>query len=139
MKIKGIEHIGIAVSSLAENAPFWKDVLGLDHSGVETVESEKVTTDIYNTGRGKIELLEAMGEDSTIAKYIEKRGQGVHHICLEVEDIHGAIAELQEKDITVIYNNPKVGAEGFLVTFIHPKSTGGVLVELAQRPDASLE
>lgn len=134
MKIKGIEHIGIAVSSLAENAPFWKEVLGLDHAGVEAVESEKVTTDIYNTGRGKIELLEAMGEDSTIAKYIENRGQGVHHICLEVEDIHGAIAELKEKDITVIYNEPKIGAEGFLVTFVHPKSTGGVLVELAQRP-----
>jgi len=133
MKIKGIEHIGIAVSSLAENAPFWKYVLGLDHSGTESVESEKVTTDIYNTGKGKIELLEAMNEDSTIAKYIEKRGQGIHHICFEVEDIYGAIAELKEKNITVIYDEPKVGAEGFLVTFIHPKSTGGVLVELAQR------
>jgi|TARA_B100000959_G_scaffold281475_1_gene345610 methylmalonyl-CoA epimerase len=134
MKIKGIEHIGIAVNSLAENAPFWKHVLGLDHSGTEAVESEKVTTDIYNTDRGKIELLEAMSEDSTIAKYIDKRGEGVHHICLEVDDIHEAIAELQEKDINVIYNEPKMGAEGFLVTFIHPKSTGGVLVELAQLP-----
>jgi methylmalonyl-CoA epimerase len=134
MKIKGIEHIGIAVNSLAENAPFWKHVLGLDHSGTEAVESEKVTTDIYNTDRGKIELLEAMGEDSTITKYIDKRGEGVHHICLEVDDIHEAIAELQEKDINVIYNEPKMGAEGFLVTFIHPKSTGGVLVELAQLP-----
>ncbi len=134
MKIKGIEHIGIAVNSLAENAPFWKHVLGLDHSGTEAVQSEKVTTDIYNTDRGKIELLEAMGEDSTITKYIDKRGEGVHHICLEVDDIHEAIAELQEKDINVIYNEPKMGAEGFLVTFIHPKSTGGVLVELAQLP-----
>tara|TARA_B100001971_G_scaffold36186_2_gene31213 strand:+ start:11024 stop:11431 length:408 start_codon:yes stop_codon:yes gene_type:complete len=134
MKIKGIEHIGIAVNSLAENAPFWKHVLGLDHSGTEAVQSEKVTTDIYNTDRGKIELLEAMSEDSTIAKYIDKRGEGVHHICLEVDDIHEAIAELQEKDINVIYNEPKMGAEGFLVTFIHPKSTGGVLVELAQLP-----
>jgi methylmalonyl-CoA epimerase len=134
MKIKGIEHIGIAVNSLTENAPFWKHVLGLDHSGTEAVQSEKVTTDIYNTDRGKIELLEAMSEDSTIAKYIDKRGEGVHHICLEVDDIHEAIAELQEKDINVIYNEPKMGAEGFLVTFIHPKSTGGVLVELAQLP-----
>ncbi len=133
MKIKGIEHIGIAVNSLAEDAPFWKHILGLDHSGTETVESEKVSTDIYNTGKGKIELLEAMNEDSTIAKYIEKRGQGIHHICFEVEDIHETIAELKEKNITVIYDKPKVGAEGFLVTFIHPKSTGGVLVELAQR------
>ena len=133
MKIKGIEHIGIAVNSLVDDAPFWKHVLGLNHSGTEAVESEKVTTDIYDTGRGKIELLEAMNADSTIAKYIEKRGAGVHHICFEVIDIHEAISELKEKNITVIYDEPKIGAEGFLITFIHPKSTGGVLVELAQR------
>ncbi len=133
MKIKGIEHIGIAVNSLTENAPFWKHVLGLNHSGSEAVEAEKVTTDIYDTGRGKIELLEAMNADSTIAKYIEKRGAGVHHICFEVDNIHEAISEMQEKNITVIYDEPKIGAEGFLITFIHPKSTGGVLVELAQR------
>ena len=134
MKIKGIEHIGIAVNSLTENAPFWKHVLGLNHSGTEAVESEKVTTDIYDTGRGKIELLEAMDEDSTIAKFIEKHGADVHHICFEVDDIHKAIIELKKNNITVIYDEPKVGAEGFLITFIHPKSTGGVLVELAQRP-----
>lgn len=133
MKIKGIEHIGIAVNSLAEDAPFWKHILGLDHTGTETVDSEKVTTDIYDTGRGKIELLEAMSNDSTIAKYIDKRGAGVHHICFEVDDIHKAIVELKENNITVIYNEPKVGAEGYLVTFIHPKSTGGVLVELAEK------
>jgi len=133
MKIKGIEHIGIAVNSLAENAPFWKHVLGLNHSGTETVESEKVTTDIYNTGQGKIELLEVMNADSSIAKFIEKRGAGVHHICFEVDDIHKTISELIKKDIEVIYEDPKVGAEGFLVTFIHPKSTGGVLVELAEK------
>ncbi len=133
MKIKGIEHIGIAVESLAKDSPFWKHILNLEQKGTETVASEGVITDIYDTGRGKIELLEAMGEDSTIAKYIQKRGAGVHHICLEVEDIHEAIVELKEKDITIIYDEPKVGAEGFLVTFIHPKSTGGVLVELAQQ------
>ncbi len=132
MKIKGIEHIGIAVKSLNENAPFWKYVLGLGHSGTETVETEKVITDIYNTGRGKIELLEALDQDSTIANFIEKRGAGVHHICLEVEDVKEAIGELKDQGIDVIYAEPKVGAEGFLVTFIHPKSTGGVLVELAQ-------
>ena len=71
--------------------------------------------------------------DSTIAKYIDKRGAGVHHICFEVDDIHKAIIELKENNITVIYNEPKVGAEGYLVTFIHPKSTGGVLVELAEK------
>lgn len=134
MKIKGIEHIGIAVNSLAEDAPFWKHVLGLNHSGTETVDSEKVTTDIYETGRGKIELLEALGKDSPVSKFLKKRGAGVHHICLEVEDLKEAISELIENDIEVIYKEPKIGAEGFLVTFIHPQSTGGVLVELAQLP-----
>ena len=85
------------------------------------------------TGRGKIELLEAIGKDSTIARYLEKRGAGVHHVCFEVEDIHLSIEELIDKGIEVIYKEPKIGAEGFLVTFIHPKSTGGVLVELAQQ------
>ena len=133
MKIKGIEHIGIAVESLAKDSPFWKHILNLEQKGKETVASEGVLTDIYETGRGKIELLEAMGEDSKIAKYLEKRGAGVHHVCFEVEDIHLSIEELIDKGIEVIYKEPKIGAEGFLVTFIHPKSTGGVLVELAQQ------
>jgi len=133
MKIKGIEHIGIAVESLAKDSPFWKHILNLEQKGKETVASEGVLTDIYETGRGKIELLEAIGKDSTIAKYLEKRGAGVHHVCFEVEDIHLSIEELIDKGIEVIYKEPKIGAEGFLVTFIHPKSTGGVLVELAQQ------
>ena len=133
MKIKGIEHIGIAVESLAKDSPFWKHILNLEQKGKETVASEGVLTDIYETGRGKIELLEAIGKDSTIAKYLEKRGAGVHHVCFEVEDIQLSIEELIDKGIEVIYKEPKIGAEGFLVTFIHPKSTGGVLVELAQQ------
>jgi methylmalonyl-CoA/ethylmalonyl-CoA epimerase len=133
MKIKGIEHIGIAVESLAKDSPFWKHILNLEQKGTETVVSEGVITDIYETGRGKIELLEAIGKDSTIARYLEKRGAGVHHVCFEVEDIQLSIEELIDKGIDVIYKKPKVGAEGFLVTFIHPKSTGGVLVELAQQ------
>ena len=133
MKIKGIEHIGIAVESLAKDSPFWKHILNLEQKGKETVASEGVLTDIYETGRGKIELLEAIGKDSTIARYLEKRGAGVHHVCFEVEDIHLSIEELIDKGIEVIYKEPKIGAEGFLVTFIHPKSTGGVLVELAQQ------
>ena len=133
MKIKGIEHIGIAVESLAKDSPFWKHMLNLEQKGIETVASEGVLTDIYETGRGKIELLEAIGKDSTIAKYLEKRGAGVHHVCFEVEDIQLSIEELIDKGIEVIYKEPKIGAEGFLVTFIHPKSTGGVLVELAQQ------
>ena len=126
MKIKGIEHIGIVVESLAKDSPFWKHILNLEQKGTETVTSEGVITDIYETGRGKIELLEAIGKDSTIDRYLEKRGAGV-------EDIHLSIEELIDKGIEVIYKEPKIGAEGFLVTFIHPKSTGGVLVELAQQ------
>ncbi len=134
MKIKRIEHIGIAVKSLKNNAPFWKHVLNISHIGTEIVESEGVTTDIYDTGGGKVELLESLREDSSIAKYLEKRGDGVHHICFEVENIHDAITELIGAGVEVIYKEPRKGAEGFLITFIHPKSTGGVLVELAQKP-----
>jgi len=134
MKIKGIEHIGIAVKSLENNAPFWKHVLNISHVGSEIVGSEGVKTEIYDTGRGKVELLESLTEDSSIAKYLDKRGDGVHHICFEVENIHDAITELIDAGIEVIYKEPRKGAEGFLITFIHPKSTGGVLVELAQKP-----
>lgn len=133
MKIKGIEHIGIAVNSLDENAPFWNEILKIQHSVTETVEKEKVNTAIFNTGKGKIELLEALSADSAIARFLTKKGQGVHHICFEVEDIFAAIMELKEKNIQVIYDKPHKGAEGYLVTFIHPKDTGGVLVELAQK------
>ena len=135
MKIKRIEHIGIAVKSLENDAPFWKHVLNISHRGTEIVEREGVTTDIYDTGSGKVELLESLRDDSPIAKYLEKRGAGVHHICFEVENIYDAITELIDAGIEVIYKEPRKGAEGFLVTFIHPKSTGGVLVELAQKPD----
>lgn len=134
MKIIGIEHIGIAVNSLDQDAPFWKHILGIEHSGTEAVEGQGVTTDIYDTGQGKIELLEALGEDSPVAKFLEKRGPGVHHICLEVENIYTAIDELQSHGIKLVTSEPSVGAEGFLVVFIHPKSTGGVLVELSQKP-----
>ncbi len=135
MKILSIEHIGVAVKSLENNAPFWKYVLNISHGGTEVVEREGVTTDIYDTGSGKVELLESLEDNSLIAKYLEKHGPGVHHICFEVENIYDAITELLDGGIDVIYKKPKVGAEGYLVTFIHPKSTGGVLVELAQKPD----
>lgn len=134
MKILGIEHIGIAVKNLDKDAPFWKHILGIEHSGTESVKDQGVTTDIYNTGRGKIELLEALGDHSPVGKFLEKRGPGVHHICLEVENILEAITELKENAIDLINEEPSVGAEGFLVVFLHPKSTGGVLVELSQKP-----
>ncbi len=133
MKILGIEHIGIAVKDLDTNAPFWRHVLKISHKGTETVAQEGVTTDIYDTGNGKIELLKSMDSGSVIEKFLEKRGEGIHHVCFEVDDIYKAIIELKELKIDVISDRPTVGAEGYKVVFIHPKSTGGVLVELAQK------
>ena len=97
------------------------------------VEDQSVTTDIYDTGNGKIELLESTKPGSAIAKFIEKRGAGIHHVCFEVEDIYLAIKELKENNIHVLSDEPSTGAEGYKVVFIHPKSTGGVLVELVEK------
>ena len=133
MKILGIEHIGIAVNSIDKDAPFWKHILNIPHRGTEVVEEQGVMTDIYDTGRGKVELLEAMGEDSPIGKFLENRGAGIHHVCFEVDNITIAIKELKEFNIQVLSNEPTIGAEGYKVVFIHPKSTGGVLVELAEK------
>ncbi len=133
MKILGIEHIGIAVNSIDKDAPFWKHILNIPHRGTEVVEGQGVTTDIYDTGRGKVELLEATGPDTPIGKFLEKRGAGMHHVCFEVDNITTAIKELKQDNIQVLSNEPTMGAEGYKVVFIHPKSTGGVLVELAEK------
>ena len=133
MKILGIEHIGIAVKDLDTNAPFWKHVLKISHKGTETVAQEGVTTDIYDTGRGKVELLKSTVSGSVIEKFLENRGEGIHHVCFEIDNINKAILELKELNIDIISDRPTVGAEGYKVVFIHPKSTGGVLVELAQK------
>jgi methylmalonyl-CoA epimerase len=133
MKILGIEHLGIAVKDLENDAPFWNHILNIEHQSTEVVEDQSVTTDIYDTGNGKIELLESTKPGSAIAKFIEKRGAGIHHVCFEVEDIYLAIKELKENNIHVLSDEPSTGAEGYKVVFIHPKSTGGVLVELAEK------
>ena len=132
MKIIGIEHIGIAVKSIDKRSPFWEHVLGIKSTGREKVLDEGVETGIYDIGGGKIELLESVKSDSVIQKFMDKKGEGIHHVCLKVDDVYNAIAELKEKGISVIFQKPKKGAEGFLVTFIHPRDSGGVLVELAQ-------
>ena len=133
MKILGIEHLGIAVKDLENDAPFWNHILNIEHQSTEVVEDQSVTTDIYDTGNGKIELLESTKPGSAIAKFIEKRGAGIHHVCFEVEDIYLAIKELKENNIHVLSDEPSTGAEGYKVVFIHPKSTGGVLVELVEK------
>ena len=133
MKILGIEHLGIAVNSIDTTAPFWKHVLKISHRSTESVIDQGVTTDIYDTGKGKVELLESLGEDTPIGKFLNKYGPGIHHVCFEVDDINSAIIELKENNINVLSDEPTIGAEGYKVVFIHPKSTGGVLVELAEK------
>lgn len=134
MKILGIEHIGIAINNLDTDAPFWKHILNIPHRSTEVVEDQGVTTDIYDTGQGKVELLEATGSDTPIGKYLKNKGTGVHHVCFEVDDISKAIKELKEYNIQVLTDESSIGAEGYKVVFIHPKSAGGVLVELAEKP-----
>ena len=133
MKIIGIEHIGIASDDLSKANKFWNLVLGIKNTYTEDIDSQGVITDIYDTGNGKIELLLSKHPDSAIAKFIRKRGCGIHHICLNVECIDDAINELKEKNIETIGNSYTYGAEGYKVIFIHPRSTGGVLLELAER------
>ena len=133
MKILGIEHLGIAVNSIDENAPFWKYILQIPHRSTENVADQGVITDIYDTGKGKVELLESMGEATPIGKFLNNRGPGIHHVCFEVSDINSAIKELNDNNINILSEKPTIGAEGYKVVFIHPKSTGGVLVELAEK------
>jgi len=134
MKILGIEHIAIAVNSLEKEAPFWSEVLELKNRKFEDVKSQGVSTDIYDTGRGKIELLEANFPNSPISKFLKKNGSGIHHICLEVDSIQDSMIEMKEKKIRLIGNDITIGAEGYKIIFIHPSSAGGVLVELAEKP-----
>ena len=133
-KILGIEHVAIAVSSLKEPSKIFGDILGIDNTSTEEVVDQKVVTDIFDTGRGKVELLEATSEDSPISNFLEKRGNGVHHIAFLVDNLEIALKDLAESGIELIDRSPRIGAEGMLIAFLHPKSTGGVLVELCQKP-----
>ena len=133
-KILGIEHVAIAVSSLKEPSKVFGDILGIDNTSTEEVVDQKVVTDIFDTGRGKVELLEATSDDSPISNFLEKRGNGVHHIAFLVDDLEIALKDLAKSGIDLIDRSPRIGAEGMLIAFLHPKSTGGVLVELCQKP-----
>jgi len=131
--ITKIDHIGIAVSSLEERLPFWAQALAMDVGGIEQVESEQVKISFLPAGDSRIELLEAMSDDSEIAKHLTKRGEGMHHIALEVSDIEATVQQLERMGIALLGQAPRPGAEGKSVAFIHPKAAGGVLVELVQR------
>jgi len=133
MKILKIDHLGIAVNSIDDGKKFWSDALGLAFEGAETVEAQKVTTAFFPVGESEVELLESTAPDGPVAKYIEKKGQGIQHIAFRVENIEEALAELKEKGIQLIDQEPRIGAGGAKIAFLHPKATGGVLVELCQR------
>jgi len=133
MKVIGIEHIGIAVKDLDEGSKFWKEIIGLSHSSTEDIDSQGVITDIYQTGAGKIELLLSKYPGSHVENFIKNRGAGIHHICLQVENIEEAIEFLLDNKIRLIGDDFTIGAEGYKVIFIHPESAGGVLVELAEK------
>jgi methylmalonyl-CoA/ethylmalonyl-CoA epimerase len=133
MKVLKIDHLGIAVNSIKEGKNFWTDVLGLAFEGTETVEAQKVTTAFFPVGESEVELLESTAPDGPVAKYIEKKGQGIQHIAFRVENIEGALSELKEKGIRLIDETPRMGAGGARIAFLHPKATGGVLVELCER------
>jgi methylmalonyl-CoA/ethylmalonyl-CoA epimerase len=131
--VKKIDHIGIAVKSIEESLPFYIDTLKLSLEGMEEVESEKVKVAFIRIGESKIELLEPTSEDSPIAGFIQKRGEGIHHIALGVSSIEERIKEIKEKGIRMIHEQPKPGAGGAMIAFMHPKSTGGVLFELCEK------
>lgn len=131
--INRVDHIGIAVKSLEESLPYYTEVLKLKLLGVETVESQKVKVAFLDTGNTHIELLEPIGGEGAIAKFLEKRGQGIHHIALGVTSIEERIQEIKEQGIEMIDEEPRLGAGGAHVAFIHPKSTGKVLFELCEK------
>ncbi|PID76167.1 MAG: methylmalonyl-CoA epimerase [Deltaproteobacteria bacterium] len=133
MDILKIDHLGIAVNSIAEGKKFWSDILGLVFDGTETVTEQKVTTAFFPVGDSEVELLESTSPNGAVAKYIAKRGEGIQHVAFRVKNIEAALNELKEKGVQLIDETPRHGAGGARIAFLHPKSTGGVLVELCER------
>ncbi len=135
MNAKKIDHIGIAVKNLDETLKFYQDILGLECAGTEIVEEQKVKVAFLPIGDSEIELLESTEEDGPIAKFIKKKGEGIQHIAYRVDNIDKAIEQMKEKGIRMIDEKPRYGAGGAKIAFCHPKSTGGVLVELSEREE----
>ncbi|MFN3800355.1 methylmalonyl-CoA epimerase [Belliella pelovolcani] len=130
--MRKIEHLGIAVKDLKASNELFKKLLGQSHYKEEEVGGEGVMTSFFQVGETKIELLEATRPDSPIAKYLEKKSEGIHHIAFDVEDIHAEVERLKSEGFEILNETPKAGADNKLVVFLHPKSTNGVLVELCQ-------
>ena len=132
-KILAIEHVGVAVDDLNGISDVFGQLLGMELQIREMVDDQQVITDIYKTGSGKLEFLKATSKDSPIARFIDKKGSGMHHIALVVDHLQPALDYLQDKGIELIDEKPRIGAEGFSIAFIHPKSTRGILVELCEK------
>ena len=136
MNISHIEHLGIAVKSLDEAIPYYENILGMKCYSIEEVADQKVKTAFFKVGQTKLELLEPTSDESPIAKFIEKRGEGIHHPAFAVEDgVANALAEMESKGVRLIDKAPRKGAEGLNIAFIHPKSTHGVLTEFCEKPE----
>ncbi len=130
MNISHIEHIGIAVNSLDEAIPFYEEKLGLKCYSIEEVADQKVKTAFFMVGQTKIELLESTDPEGPIGKFLEKKGQGIHHLAFAVDDVNKSLSELEEKEVRLIDKSARKGAEGLNIGFLHPKSTLGVLTEI---------
>lgn len=133
MNLKNIDHIGIAVTNMQESLSFWETSLGIEPHGIQEVPEQKLRTAFLPIGETEIELLESTSAESSVAKFIEKHGEGLHHIAIRVDDIDAALAELKAKGIKLIDETPRNGAGGARIAFVHPKATHGVLLELCER------
>ena len=133
-KVLGIEHVALAVKDADTPSNFFGSLLGIEHTSSEKIADQKVNTHIFDTTQGKIELLDALSDNSPISKFLENRGEGIHHIAFKVDKLQSALDYLKSNGIQLIDESPRVGAEGLLIAFLHPKSTHGVLVELCQFP-----
>ena len=132
-KILGIEHIGVATNSLEGINNIFSNILGLKYVDTEEVKDQKVLTEIYDTHNGKIEFLFPTAEDSPISKFLSNKGHGMHHIALRVDRLQPALNYLKSNGVELIDSSPRVGAEGYKIAFLHPKSTGGILIELCEK------
>lgn len=135
VKAKGLDHVAIAVKDLDKAIAHYRDAFGLELAEIEEVPEQQVRTAIFGHGAGRVELICPTVQDSGVAKFLEKRGEGLHHICIEVENIEDAMAALRERGAPLIDQTPKRGAGGAKIAFVHPKGSHGVLVELRQGPE----
>ena len=134
MKLENLDHIGVAVTSIAEALPFWESVVGIRLHGIEEIVEQRVRTAFLPVDDTEIELLEPISAESPVAAFIEKHGEGLHHIAIRVDDIDAALEELKRHEVRLIDERPRNGAGGTRIAFVHPKATHGVLLELCERP-----